>query len=192
MMALKWLFHFKIFDLVPEEPIEYDKLAASANVPVLELKRMLRLAMTSYIFTEHEEEMVQHNTMSRAFAHDENMRRGIPFFCDVIMPAAAKMVDATTRWPGSEDSDKTACNIAQSSDLTFPEYMTQSNQTEGYTCLMNLLAGQTFQQNVYSANVVQGFDWASLPRDSLVVDVRIRLCDLDDLPLIPTLIGRIV
>lgn len=175
MMALKWLFYFKIFDLVPEEPIAYDALAASANVPVLELKRMLRLVMASYIFSEPVDEMVQHNTISRAFAHDENMRRGIPFFCDVVMPAAAKMQDATTRWPGSEDSDETARNIALNHDLTFPQYLTECNETEGYTRMMKLLGSEPFQQNVYSAHVVQGFDWANLPRDSLVVDVRICL-----------------
>ncbi|UKZ67595.1 uncharacterized protein TrAtP1_008750 [Trichoderma atroviride] len=171
-MALKWLFHFDIFDLVPEEPIGYDALAVSANVPVFELKRMLRLVMASYIFSEQVDETVQHNTISRAFAHDENMRRGIPFFCDVVIPAAARMEDATIRWPGSEDSDETARNIALNDDLPFDEYLTECNQAEGYTRLMKLLGSEPFRQNVYSANVVQGFDWASLPRDSLVVDVR--------------------
>lgn len=79
-MALKWLFHFKIFDHVLEEPIEYDELAESANVPVLELKRMLRIVMASFTFSELEDGTVQQTTFSRAFAHDENMRRGIPFF----------------------------------------------------------------------------------------------------------------
>lgn len=175
MMALKWLFHYKIFDLVPEEAIEYDELAASANVPVLELQRMLRLVMASYIFSERVAGTVYHNTISRAFAHDENMRRGIPFFCDVVMPAAAKMQDATTRWPGSEGSGETARNIALDHGLTFPQYLTECDQTEGYTRMMMLLDSEPFQQNVYSVHAVQGFDWANLPRDSLVVDVRICL-----------------
>lgn len=171
IMALKWLFSFNIFDLVPEEPIGYDALAASANVPVLELKRMLRLVMACYIFSEQVDETVQHNTISRAFAHDENMRRGIPFFIDVVMPAAAKMEDATFRWPGSENSHETARNIAGNDDLPFDQYLSEYNQTEDYTRLMKLLDSGPFRQNVYSANVVQGFDWARLPRDSLVVDI---------------------
>ncbi|PTB44131.1 hypothetical protein M441DRAFT_453714 [Trichoderma asperellum CBS 433.97] len=152
LMALKWLFHFKIFDHVPEEPIEYDELAESANVPVLELKRMLRIVMASFIFFG-----------ARGW-------NGIPFFCDVVMPAAVKIVDATTRWPSSEDPDETARNIAQNNDLNLPQYLTESNQAEGYTSLMKLLGSEPSQQTVLSADIVHGFDWANLPRDSVVVD----------------------
>ncbi|UKZ86861.1 uncharacterized protein TrAFT101_002685 [Trichoderma asperellum] len=153
LMALKWLFHFKIFDHVPEEPIEYDELAESANVPVLELKRMLRIVMASFIFFG-----------ARGW-------NGIPFFCDVVMPAAVKIVDATTRWPSSEDPDETARNIAQNNDLNLPQYLTESNQAEGYTSLMKLLGSEPSQQTVLSADIVHGFDWANLPRDSVVVDL---------------------
>lgn len=163
------------FDHVPEEPIEYDELAKSANVPVLELKRILRITMARFIFSESEDGMVQHNTISRAFAHGENVRCGIPFFCNVVMPAAVKMEDATTRWPGSEDSDETARNIALGNDLTFPQYLAEHNQAEGYTRLMKLLGSEPSQQTVYSADIVHAFDWANLPRDSLVVDVSICL-----------------
>lgn len=174
-MALKWLFHFNIFDHVPDEPIEYYELALSANVPDYELKRMLKLVMASCIFTELEDETVQQNTVSRAFAHDENMRRGIPFFCDVVMPAASKMQDASTRWPDSEDSNETARNIALGNNLSFAQYLTECNQTEGYTRLIKLLGGEPIQQNVYSGNAIQAFDWANLPRGSLVADVSICL-----------------
>ncbi|KAL7924730.1 hypothetical protein ACQKWADRAFT_256481 [Trichoderma austrokoningii] len=170
-MALKWLFHFEIFDGVPEEPIEYGELAIYAKAPLVELKRMLRIVMASFIFSETEDGRVQQNTFSRAFIHDENMRRGIPFFCDVVMPAAAKMTDATDNWPDSEDASKTARNVALNNDLTFPQYLAECNQTEGYTGLMSLLESEPSQQTVYSADIVHGYDWASLKRDSLVMDL---------------------
>lgn len=50
------------------------------------------------------------------------MRHGVPFFCDVIMPAAAKTADATTILPGYEASNTTARNIALSNSMAFPEY----------------------------------------------------------------------
>ncbi|KAL6897109.1 hypothetical protein GGI43DRAFT_385731 [Trichoderma evansii] len=139
MMALKWLFHFKIFDHIPEEEevdgIDYDTLAESANVPVHELKRMLKIATASFIFS------------------------------------VAKMEGATTRWPNSEDSDETARNISLNNDLTFPQYLTEYNQDEGYNSLMKLLGSEPSKQTVFSADIIHGFDWASLPRDSLVVDL---------------------
>lgn len=89
------------------------------------------------------------------------------------MPAAVKIVDATTRWPSSEDPDETARNIAQNNDLNLPQYLTESNQAEGYTSLMKLLGSEPSQQTVLSADIVHGFDWANLPRDSVVVDVSV-------------------
>lgn len=78
-MALKWLFHFKIFDHVPEEPIEYDELAESANVPVLELKRMLRIVMASFIFFGARGWNGAANYFLKAFTHDEKQDEASPF-----------------------------------------------------------------------------------------------------------------
>lgn len=193
MMALKWLFRFKIFDHVSEEPVAYETVAESANVPVNELKRMLRIVIDSHIFYEPEDGVVLQNSFSREFARDENMRRGIPFFCDVVMPAAAKMADATTIWPDSEASNRTARNMALSNCLTFPQYLTECNQIEGFTSLMKLLGSEPSQHTGYSAHIIFGFDWASLERDSVVVDVSFCLsfCHaVDGLPLTHTLTAR--
>jgi 6-hydroxytryprostatin B O-methyltransferase len=172
LSAIKWLLHFKIFDLVLEEAMAYDELAESANVPIVELKRMIRLAITSHIFSEPDEGFVKHTPFSRAFAHDENLRRGIPFFCDAVMPAAAKMTDATNRWPDSEESDETARNIALDDDMTFAQYLTEHNQADGYASLMRLLGSEPDQQAVCLADIVHGYTWSDLEEDSLVVDVR--------------------
>ncbi|KAH8124272.1 hypothetical protein FP744_10007403 [Trichoderma asperellum] len=95
------------------------------------------------------------------------------------MPAAVKTVDATTRWPSSENPDETARNIAQKNDLNFPQYLTESNQAEGYTSLMKLLGSEPSQQTVLSADIVHGFDWASLPRDSVVwIPCSLELAEL--------------
>lgn len=170
-MALKWLFQFKIFDHVSEEPIAYETVAKSANVPINELKRMHRIVIDSHVFYEPEDGMILQNSFSKEFARNENMRRGIPFFCDVVMPAAAYMARATNHWPGSEESNRTARNVARCDDQTFPEYLTRCKQTEGFTSLMKLLGSEPSQHTGYSAHIIFGFDWASLGNDSLVVEV---------------------
>lgn len=98
-MALNWLLRFRIFDHIPEWLVTYETVATSAKVPVTELKRMLRILMDSRVFHESEEGKIMHNSFSRAFARDENMKRGIPFFCHVVMPSAVRMGDAIGRWP---------------------------------------------------------------------------------------------
>ncbi|KAL7787481.1 hypothetical protein V8C37DRAFT_390474 [Trichoderma ceciliae] len=46
------------------------------------------------------DDMVQHNVSSRAFTHDEDLIRAIPFIYDVVMPASVRMADATIRSGG--------------------------------------------------------------------------------------------
>ncbi|KAM0246392.1 hypothetical protein ACHAQJ_010228 [Trichoderma viride] len=169
--AINWLLHFKIFNLVPEKGLSYDELAESANVPINELKRMIRMAIANSIFSEQSREWVEHTAFSRAFTQNENLKHGIPFFCDVVMPAAAKMTDATIRWPDSEESDETARNMALDDDTTFAQFLTENNQADGYSSLMRLLGSEPSPQAVSLADIVHEFDWSSLEEDSLVVDV---------------------
>ncbi|KAK1248701.1 hypothetical protein MKX08_006921 [Trichoderma sp. CBMAI-0020] len=170
IMALKWLFHFKIFDHVTEEPVTYETVATSANVPLAELKRMLRIVMDSDVFYEGEDGKIMHNSFSRAFARDENMKCGIPFFCDIAMRAAASMAGATNRWPDSEDPYTTARNVAFKHQYTLPHYLAVDEQTEGFNGLMKLLGSEPGQDTGYSGHIALAFDWANLARNSLVVD----------------------
>ncbi|KAH6605740.1 hypothetical protein Trco_004893 [Trichoderma cornu-damae] len=156
--------------LMTWESVSYDELAESANVPVSELKRKLRMVITSCIFSEREDDTVRHNAFSKAFAHDEDLMRGIPFFCDVVMPASAKMVDATIRWPDSEEDHETARNIALGHDMTFAQFLTQHDRADGYTSLMRLLGSECRRQTICLADIVEGFDWQHLEKGSLVVD----------------------
>lgn len=100
--AIKWLLHFKIFDRIPERDVmPYDSLADEANVPVSELKRMLRVAMANHFFYEVDGKAVCHNRFSWKLPRDGDVIHGLPFFCDTVMPAIGKMVDRTTEWQAS-------------------------------------------------------------------------------------------
>ncbi|KAF3071471.1 O-methyltransferase bik3 [Trichoderma lentiforme] len=173
--AIKWLFYFKIFDRIPERDVmPYDSLADEANVPVSELKRMLRIAMANHVFYEVDGKAVCHNRFSWKLARDGDVIHGLPFFCDTVMPAIGKMVDRTTGWraSGSDENNKTARNLAFDDDLDFDEFLAQTEEAHGYTRLMSLLSSGRSLPSTYSTEMAHGtIDWYSLRKGAIIVDL---------------------
>ncbi|KAL7910639.1 hypothetical protein GGI35DRAFT_445158 [Trichoderma velutinum] len=177
--ALKWLLHFKIFDRIPQDfAVPYDDLADEANVPVSELTQMLQMAMTNHIFCDVNGKVVRHSQFSWKLARDGDFLRGLPFFCDTVMPAIGIMVDKTTMWHRlwhDVGSDVTARDVALDVDWDFDQFLTVKGKTDGYTRLMSLLNGGRSLPATYSTEVVHGsVDWSSLPKGALVVDLNSR------------------
>ncbi|KAL6696631.1 hypothetical protein J3F84DRAFT_304118 [Trichoderma pleuroticola] len=176
--AIKWLLHFKIFDRIPERAVmPYDSLADEANVPVCELKRMLRIAMANHVFYEVDGKAVSHNRFSWKLARDGDVIHGLPFFCDTVMPAIENMIDRTTRWQasGSDEDHKTAQNLAFDDDLDFDKFSTQKEEAHGYTRLMSLLSSGRSLPSTCLAEVAHGtIDWYSLREGAIIVDLDSR------------------
>ncbi|KAK4073642.1 hypothetical protein Trihar35433_3116 [Trichoderma harzianum] len=176
--ALKWLLDFKIFDRIPERDVmPYDSLADEANVPVSELKRMLRVAMASHFFHEVDGKAVCHNRFSWKLPRDGDIIHGLPFFCDTVMPAIGKMVDRTTEWQvsGSEEDYDTARNVAFDDNLGFDEFLAQTGEAHGYSRLMSLLSSSRSLPSTCLAEVAHGtIDRYFLRKGALIVDLDSR------------------
>ncbi|KAL6875048.1 hypothetical protein J3F83DRAFT_539582 [Trichoderma novae-zelandiae] len=171
--ALNWLLHFRIFNIVSDYgSIALDDLADEAEVPVPELGRMLRMAMAHHIFFEHAENHVRHSYFSRMLAKDEDFLQGLPFFCNTVMPASAKIVETTDRWPDSQEGTETAHNLVFDRHLEFDQYAIFHNQTREYAHLKSLLYDGRRLSAALLAEVAHGsIDWSSLEKGALVVDL---------------------
>ncbi|PQE28730.1 bikaverin cluster-O-methyltransferase protein [Rutstroemia sp. NJR-2017a WRK4] len=67
MEILRWMSHFKIFELVPlEGKISYIELASKAGVSELRLKTLARIGMTNRLFAEPEPGFIAHSATSAA------------------------------------------------------------------------------------------------------------------------------
>ncbi|UKZ50115.1 hypothetical protein TrVGV298_004371 [Trichoderma virens] len=162
--ALQWLLHFKIFDLVPEcDPVSYEDLAKEANVPASELKRMLRMVMVHHIFRDYKGKCC-HNYFSTVLAKDEDFLHGLPFFCNTVMPASAKIVDTTNKWQGSKEENEKPFLVF---GTTKEQFLSQLDETNGYAHLTGLLG--TSRSLTYSTDVVHGvINWSYLRKGLLL------------------------
>ncbi|KAI5456766.1 O-methyltransferase-domain-containing protein [Mariannaea sp. PMI_226] len=170
IFALQWLHHFDIWSHIPVQgTISYQMLALEAKVPESQLKSVARMCITSNILAEPVPGQVAHTANSAMFLKFPNMRDWAGYMFNASIPTAAAMVPATEKWPGSVNKTETAYNIAFDHDLPFFDHLSQSSslvkQFSGY------MKSVTDGQGMDLSHLVNGFDWASLPDGSLVVDI---------------------
>ena len=108
MLGLQLVNKFEIASsLAPDEQISFAELAARCDLPVSDLRRILRHCMSRHIFKEPQTGFVAHTAASRTLAKNEGIRDRIWLGCEQIWPAAAHLGDAIEKWRGSEEPNET-------------------------------------------------------------------------------------
>lgn len=171
---MRWLLHFKIPTLVPQEgTISYQELSRAAKVPEKLLRSYLRLVMTGHLFQEYGTPgKVCHSPVSRKLAGDPSLDYWGQYFAQTVFPTAAKNVDATVTWPDSEKLNETAHNLAFDHCGSFFDYISQDPaRTIEFANSMRAVSTTSLFD---TSHLCQSFDWSSLG-DSVVVDVSLSI-----------------
>ncbi|KAF4592449.1 S-adenosyl-L-methionine-dependent methyltransferase [Ophiocordyceps camponoti-floridani] len=157
--CLRWLLHFNIFQHMPRDStaISYTRLATLASVPEGKLRSVVRMAMTSGLFTEQEAGFPSHNRLSLSFAVDESLRDWAAFIIRYGQPSAAAFTEATVRWGDSQALDQTAQNIALDTDLGYFDAIKQrEGAVDEFARYMSAIQkGSCLRHD----HVVRGIDW---------------------------------
>ena len=170
--ALRWLVHFNIFSYVPlRGSVPYSEIASEANVPEKQLRAVARMAMTNNIFAEPKPNRLAHSASSAMLATNTSMLDWAKFMFNASIPTAAKMVEATEKWPDSVEKNETAYNLAFDHNLPFFDHLGQdailTKQFSGY---MKSVADGSGTDLIH---LVNAYDWSALPADTLVIDVSL-------------------
>jgi hypothetical protein len=99
------------FDIAGQVPLDgnsitYASLASRVGLDEQTLRRLIRHAITMRIFTEKSPDSVSHTSVSKKLI-DAPMRAWLETGSKELWPAATKVVDALTRWPGSGEPTET-------------------------------------------------------------------------------------
>lgn len=175
--SLQWLHHFSIPAEVPlKGQISYTELAEKTGLEEKRLTRVLRHAMTNYIFREPEPGYVAHTAESALIVQDKAVSGLVGQFTDEMFPAAAKLVEATEKFGHSRASNHAPFNLAFETDLDAMAFIGRDPVRSAR--FVECMKGIT-QSNAYSAShVADGHNWQALGR-AVVVDVSQTLfCQL--------------
>jgi hypothetical protein len=168
-LSLQAMHEFKVPEAVPlKGSISYQELADKVDVPMLNLRRLIRHAMTNHIFHEPEKGLVAHTRTSRLLLEDEHLKNWVGFVTNDLWLPIAQVVKAMKKWPGSGESNETSVNLAYGTDVNWFDWLQQDKElAKRYGLAMHAHGGgEGFAIN-YTVN---GYPWAELG-EATVVDV---------------------
>ena len=163
-MRLNILKHVPISGL-----ISYEELASEAQVPLTQLKSIVRMASTSGFLAERQAGMVSHGTTSCLLAKDQSFMDWAMWLTDYSVPTALKTVEATEKWGETQAKDQTAFSLAMNKQMPFFDYLREEpGMAKMFSSYMRNVAST---EGVSFAHLVNGFDWKKLEPGSTIVDV---------------------
>lgn len=168
--AARYIDRFGIAKIVPfNDTISYDDLAAKAGVDASQLKRQMRQLMNIHMFCEPEPDRVAHTASSKLLLHwgvDSFFR----YLINDTFEISQAQIPALEKWGhGSQEHTETALTYHYKTDKSMFAYYDEVPEIgERFGRLMKYVSSAHVMSNTH---VGQGFDWASLPPGSTVVDV---------------------
>lgn len=136
---------------------------------MLNLRRIIRHAMTNRIFVEPKKGFVAHNRSSRLILESPTMSSWVGFMCSDLGLPVANVVNAMRKWPGSEESNETSVNLTYGQDLLWFDFIQKDKE---FANRYNLaMAAHGVGEGYSVQRVVEGYAWDRLPEGATVVDV---------------------
>ena len=137
---------------------------------MLNLRRIIRHAITNRIFTEPTKGYVAHTSRSRLLIPTENapMSAWVSFMTSDLWVSIARVVDAMKKWPGSGESNETGVNLAYETDRPWFDFLQDDKElAKRYSLAMEAHGGGEGFKLEFT---VKGYPWEKLGK-GVVVDV---------------------
>jgi 6-hydroxytryprostatin B O-methyltransferase len=151
--------------------IAYNTLAEKLSLDTSQLKQMIRQLIPIHVFAEPTPGQITHTASSRLLATHPGIASYTGFMVEGTFPYTAAQIDTFEKWGhGRPEPNRTAVSHYYNTDLSMFEYFeTKAPATrEMFATLMTHMSSNPLMDNMH---VARGFDWSSLPTNSVVVDV---------------------
>lgn len=150
------------------ESTTYEQIAQTCSLPESDTRRIIRHAVTNYIFEEPQPGIVKHTAASKALATIPPLASVIGFLANEMWPSSSRITDALAKWPGSQEPNEAGFNIAYATELPMMEVLdrdpARAKRMAGAMQFMHS------RPSLEISHVVNNFDWGSAAQ-GLLVDV---------------------
>ena len=167
MISLQAIQRFKIARTFPlNSTASFAEIARACSLPEPDTRRILRHAMTYYVFREPSKGIVAHTAASKAIAEMPLLGHLVDFMSGEMWPSATRVVDAIERWPGSEEPNQAGFSIAHNTDRPMMDVVGEdSERSKRMAGAMSFThAGPGYGVE----HVLNNFDWGEAECGSLV------------------------
>jgi hypothetical protein len=141
-----------------DETITIPELATKCGLDLSDTHHIMRHAVSQGIFLEPEPGVIAHSAVSQAIVNVPNTDVMMSSILDDMWSAAPRVVDGMAKWPGSEEPDQTAFNIAShTSDTFFDELAKNEKRATTFAgCMTWMQSGLPLRPSF----AVEGYDWS--------------------------------
>ena len=144
----------------------FDEIASKCSLSVSDTKRIVRHAMTHYMFKESSKGVVMHTAASKALAEIPPLRQLTGFMTTEMWPSATRVVDAMEKWPASQEPNEAGFNLANDTDKQMMDFVNQTPERAE-----QMAGAMTFTQSgpAYSVeHILNNHDWGDAVHGKLV------------------------
>ncbi|KAI9729538.1 MAG: hypothetical protein M1834_006734 [Cirrosporium novae-zelandiae] len=168
-LSLRAMYNFKIANSFPiDAEASYAEIASATGVDEVNVRRLIRHAMTNHIFKESRPGYVAHTIQSRLLAESGKMQDWVGFCVEDMWPAAQKTVDAMRKHPASQEPSEAGFPAAfNCKQPMFMEIGKDPKRAKRFGGAMNSLTGGVGYEVDYLAN---NYPWDKL-KNGTVVDL---------------------
>ncbi|KAL8980683.1 MAG: hypothetical protein Q9205_004301 [Flavoplaca limonia] len=148
--------------------ITYSAVASQICIPESSLRRLLRPAMSSHIFTAPTPDTVAHTATSRLLVVSPDFHDGIGLQVDELAPVAANTVEAVRKFHDSGEPHETAFALQNGMPI-FDALRKYPERGRRFGAAMRCY---TKGEGYDLRHLIEGYDWISMDRPgAVVVDV---------------------
>ncbi|EED13972.1 hydroxyindole O-methyltransferase, putative [Talaromyces stipitatus ATCC 10500] len=113
LLSLQYIYRHQIAENVPlEDTITFDELAQVTKLNSKDLTRFLRVAISRHVFQEPKKGVIGHTAASKLLCKNPMLKAWLLNIAEEFWPAFTRTVDATEKWPGSEEPNETGYSLA--------------------------------------------------------------------------------
>ncbi|PQE28278.1 O-methyltransferase protein [Rutstroemia sp. NJR-2017a BBW] len=112
-----YIYKHNLATLVPESTgTTFEIIAKERGLDINDVQRFLRVAISYHIFSEPQIGYVVHSAASRLLVDNFMLEAWIMNIAEEFWPSLSRTVDATIKWPGSEEPNESGYSIAYHTD----------------------------------------------------------------------------
>ncbi|KAI1439378.1 S-adenosyl-L-methionine-dependent methyltransferase [Annulohypoxylon stygium] len=113
MLGVQYIYRYKLAQHVPLlGEATFEAIAVAAGLDVKDVTRFLRLATRWHVFHETSRDTIVHTAASRQLLDNPDLEAWINNIAEEFWPSLSRTVDATQRWPGSEEPNESGYSLS--------------------------------------------------------------------------------
>ncbi|RDK45505.1 O-methyltransferase [Aspergillus phoenicis ATCC 13157] len=113
LLSLQYIYRYQIATHVPlDGTTTFEEVSKATGLGQKDLSRFLRVAISRHVFCEPTKGTIAHTAASKLLINNPMVEAWIQNIAQEFWPAFTRTVEATERWPGSEEPNETGYSIA--------------------------------------------------------------------------------